>query len=300
MGFWEPLFFWILAIGVFASSIAVLSFRSPLYSALALIVDFFCFAGLYILLSAHFMAVAQVLVYTGAIMVLFVFIIMLLNLSEEELGPRRFNLHQILAVVAGVAIFAFAAASISSVVDEQRVERNQEAAAISHQIQSKAASIAQSLYLAERAERIKQAEGKTKRKLKRQAIPTPPRPDVFLATPSSIAGLYADVSEHAVRTTYRRKLERWERGGTTPATGEYRPYREDREFVVPPALREQPSPEGDLASRKRASRARGNLFGTVEPISIMLVNRFVIPFELTAILLLAGIIGAVIIAKKRL
>ena len=80
MGFWESLFFWIFACGAVASSVAVVALRNPLYSALALIMDFFFFAGLYGLLSAHLMAVAQVLVYAGAIMVLFLFIIMLLNI----------------------------------------------------------------------------------------------------------------------------------------------------------------------------------------------------------------------------
>ena len=68
----------------------VIVYRNPLYSALALILDFFFFAGLYGLLSAHFMAITQVLVYAGAIMVLFLFIIMLLNLKDEELGEFEF------------------------------------------------------------------------------------------------------------------------------------------------------------------------------------------------------------------
>ena len=72
-------------------------------------------------------------------------------------------------------------------------------------------------------------------------------------------------------------------------------------MVLPPALVESET-EGvdDLNTRLSDKRGGGSLFGTVQPISILLVNRFVIPFELTAILLLAAIVGAVIIAKKRL
>ena len=62
-------------------AIAVISFRHPIYSALSLIVTFFAQAGLFILLGAHFVAAVQVIVYAGAIMVLFLFVIMLLNLG---------------------------------------------------------------------------------------------------------------------------------------------------------------------------------------------------------------------------
>ena len=62
-------------------AIAVISFRHPIYSALSLIVTFFAQAGLFVLLGAHFVAAVQVIVYAGAIMVLFLFVIMLLNLG---------------------------------------------------------------------------------------------------------------------------------------------------------------------------------------------------------------------------
>lgn len=62
-------------------AVAVISFRHPIYSALSLIVTFFAQAGLFVLLGAHFVAAVQVIVYAGAIMVLFLFVIMLLNLG---------------------------------------------------------------------------------------------------------------------------------------------------------------------------------------------------------------------------
>ena len=58
--------------------------RSPISSALSLVGTFFCLAGIYAMLGAHFVAVIQVLVYAGAIMVLFIFVIMLLQLRDEE------------------------------------------------------------------------------------------------------------------------------------------------------------------------------------------------------------------------
>jgi NADH:ubiquinone oxidoreductase subunit 6 (subunit J) len=299
MGFWEPLFFWIFAIGALGASLSVLVFRSPLYSALALIADFFCFAGLYVLLSAHFLAVTQVLVYTGAIMVLFVFIIMLLNLSDEELGARRFNLHHLLALGAGGAALLFMLGSIGGLIDDQKVEVNRKAGDAGVAVQQTAGQMATAIARQQRKAAIEEASGADKRKLKRSARPREPRPDRYVKTPSPVPGLYSDISEFAVRTDYRDELRRYAAGSKTPATNKYRPYDPDRPFVVPPAL-EQGSKALDEGVRRRQERAQGNLFGTVEPISILLVNRFVIPFELTAVLLLAAIFGAVVIAKKRL
>lgn len=78
--------FFIFAALILASA-ALVAFRArPIESALWLILNFFLTAGLYVLLGAHFTAVIQVLVYAGAIMVLFVFVILLLNLDPRELG----------------------------------------------------------------------------------------------------------------------------------------------------------------------------------------------------------------------
>jgi NADH-quinone oxidoreductase subunit J len=88
----EQILFLALAFGAVGTTAMVIlppTGRNPLYSALMLVISFFFVAGLYVLLMAHLMAALQVLVYAGAIMVLFLFVIMLLNLSEEELGPEQ-------------------------------------------------------------------------------------------------------------------------------------------------------------------------------------------------------------------
>ena len=72
--------------------------RNPVASALALVVSFLGLAALFILLDAHFLGVIQILVYAGAVMVLFLFIIMLLDLKAEE--RRRLN---VTAVIGGGA-----------------------------------------------------------------------------------------------------------------------------------------------------------------------------------------------------
>lgn len=63
--------------------------RHPIYSALSLIVTFIALAGIYIQMHAEFIAVMQIVVYTGAIMVLFIFVIMLLNVGAEQRVPDR-------------------------------------------------------------------------------------------------------------------------------------------------------------------------------------------------------------------
>lgn len=71
-----------------ASSLLVVSNRNPVASLLFLVLSFFCLAGLFVTLEAHFLAAIQILVYAGAILVLFLFVIMLLNLGTTELWVK--------------------------------------------------------------------------------------------------------------------------------------------------------------------------------------------------------------------
>ena len=85
------------------SALGMLISRSPVRSALWLILTLFCVAGLYLTLSAEFIAVVQVLVYAGAIMVLFLFVIMLLNLGALP-NLERVDFKSGVGFVLGVAI----------------------------------------------------------------------------------------------------------------------------------------------------------------------------------------------------
>ncbi len=79
--------FYIMAIGIVVSGVMVVVQKNPVISAMFLITLMLCLACIYLLLSAEFIAAIQVIVYAGAIMVLFLFVIMLLNL-DRELGRR--------------------------------------------------------------------------------------------------------------------------------------------------------------------------------------------------------------------
>src|SRR5262245_42324880 len=72
--------------------------KNPVHSVLYLILTFFCIACHYMLLNAQFLAAVHVIVYAGAIMVLFLYVIMLLNLNQET-EPQKSNLYKIAAVI---------------------------------------------------------------------------------------------------------------------------------------------------------------------------------------------------------
>lgn len=91
--------FYILSILMIFSSLMVLISRKPIHSLLYLIFSFFTLAGHYILLNAQFLAVVHIIVYAGAIMVLFLFTVMLLNLNIVA-EARKSRLTQVIAVIA--------------------------------------------------------------------------------------------------------------------------------------------------------------------------------------------------------
>jgi len=94
----EAILFWIFAGMLVVSAFGVVWSKNPVNSAMSLIGGFFVLAALYVLLRAHLLAGLQVLVYAGAIMVLFTFVIMLLSLSEEEIGGPRYTWFKFLGV----------------------------------------------------------------------------------------------------------------------------------------------------------------------------------------------------------
>jgi NADH-quinone oxidoreductase subunit J len=93
----EEILFYIFASGGIVSALLVVTRRNPIIAAIYIIVNFFCLAGIYLTLHAQFIAVIQILVYAGAIMVLFVFVIMLLNLGDERTLRDGFSWKKIVA-----------------------------------------------------------------------------------------------------------------------------------------------------------------------------------------------------------
>lgn len=92
--------FWALAGVSLFSALMVVTSKNPVFSVLWLIVTFFTISGHYILLNAQFLAVVNIIVYAGAIMVLFLFVIMLMNLSKET-EPQKSKWLKLAGAVAG-------------------------------------------------------------------------------------------------------------------------------------------------------------------------------------------------------
>ena len=80
--------------------------RSPITSALYLIVNFFSVSAIYLMLRSQFVAIIQVVVYAGAIMVLFLFVIMLLNLQDESKLTENFSFKKITAILLSLLLFS--------------------------------------------------------------------------------------------------------------------------------------------------------------------------------------------------
>ena len=97
------LLFAILALG---SAIMMVTRRSPVTSALYLIVNFFSISGIYLMLRSQFVAIIQILVYAGAIMVLFLFVIMLLNLSSEKSLREKLTYKKLSAIILALLLFS--------------------------------------------------------------------------------------------------------------------------------------------------------------------------------------------------
>ena len=104
--------FWVFAPIAAGSGIAMLLMRNAVHAALLLIVNFFCLAVMYLLLDAPFLFAVQIIVYAGAIMVLFLFVIMLLGVDREEDLRERLIGQRPVAVILGLAVVAEIAAAI--------------------------------------------------------------------------------------------------------------------------------------------------------------------------------------------
>ncbi len=85
----EAVFFYLFSAIAIVAALSVVANRQPIYSVLSLLLVMFCLASLFVMLGAYFIAAVQILLYAGAVLVLFLFVIMLLNLDREALARLR-------------------------------------------------------------------------------------------------------------------------------------------------------------------------------------------------------------------
>jgi NADH-quinone oxidoreductase subunit J len=100
----EVVLFYLLAAVALGSAVVVVAQRNPVYSAFALIVTMCALAGIFAILGSPFIAILQVVVYAGAIMVLFLFTLMLLNVKSENRIERQRGLLPVVGLVLGLAL----------------------------------------------------------------------------------------------------------------------------------------------------------------------------------------------------
>lgn len=109
------IFFSLFSVLAVASALSTVISKNPVVSAMSLVLHFFTLAALYLTLNAQFVAVMQVLVYAGAIMVLVIFVIMLLNLGKEKSFVENFTMRRGIAyALAGVFSLQFLAMYFSN------------------------------------------------------------------------------------------------------------------------------------------------------------------------------------------
>ena len=231
----EFFFFFILALSIVVSSALVVTLRNPIHSAVSLVVTMLLMAGVYALLNAPFLAIIQVMVYAGAIMVLFLFVIMLLNLGDEELGERKFTVSKFLTVSAAGFLFVVLVMGIATLQIGDSTERGTAYPGLSR------------LVSVPDGEQVKCSK--------------------------DAMGVDADYCKDVV----------WGPGEGQPS-GTW------------DSAQKRWKPSAELAQNVSLWQR----YGSVEFVGKALFGKWVFVFELTGILLLAAIIGAVVMAKRRL
>ncbi|TVR29204.1 MAG: NADH-quinone oxidoreductase subunit J [Balneolaceae bacterium] len=113
----ETYIFVTLAVLAIASALGMVLSKSTINSALFLVINLVTLSGVYLLLQAQFLALIQILVYAGAIMVLFLFVIMLLNIDQEESLFDKFRIKYLAAFLLSAVIFAQILYSLGGVAD---------------------------------------------------------------------------------------------------------------------------------------------------------------------------------------
>jgi len=103
--------FWLLTVTAISCALGVILSRNPVNSVLFLIATFFSISGHYILMNAQFLAIVNIIVYAGAIMVLFLFVIMLMNLNAD-VEPQKSRLVQFAGIISGGLLFLIILAAL--------------------------------------------------------------------------------------------------------------------------------------------------------------------------------------------
>jgi NADH-quinone oxidoreductase subunit J len=114
--------FWLLTVMAISCALGVILSRNPISSVLFLIATFFAVSGHYLLLNAQFLAIVNIIVYAGAIMVLFLFVIMLMNLNAD-VEPQKSRLVQFAGIISGGILFLVVLAALKDTTTRGTIEK---------------------------------------------------------------------------------------------------------------------------------------------------------------------------------
>src|SRR6188768_1662979 len=112
--------FWFLSLLALGGATMVVASRNPVHSILYLIITFFSISGHYILLNAQFLAVVNIIVYAGAIMVLFLFVVMLMNLNADSEPAKNYRI-RLIGIISGGSLLLVLLSALMSIDTEQLV-----------------------------------------------------------------------------------------------------------------------------------------------------------------------------------
>lgn len=118
----QEILFWALSAMAICCALGVVLSRNPVSSVLFLILTFFSISGHYILMNAQFLAIVNIIVYAGAIMVLFLFVIMLMNLNAD-VEPQKSRLVQFAGIISGGILFLVLLAGTRDVIMHGPIEK---------------------------------------------------------------------------------------------------------------------------------------------------------------------------------
>ena len=113
--------FIILSVIAVVSAIMMITNKNPVHSVLWLIVVFFSISGHYIMMNAQFLAIVNIIVYAGAIMVLFLFVVMLMNLNADTEPVKNYRL-QLIGVISGGSLLLVLLSAIMKINEKQPVQ----------------------------------------------------------------------------------------------------------------------------------------------------------------------------------
>ena len=115
--------FILLSVLAVFSAVMMITSKSPVYSVLWLIVVFFTISGHYVLLNAQFLAIVNIIVYAGAIMVLFLFVVMLMNLNADSEPIKNYRL-RLIGIISGGSLLLVMLMTIMKTNEQQAVQLN--------------------------------------------------------------------------------------------------------------------------------------------------------------------------------